>query len=174
MNFFDNIYNLINFSESMDSSEDNTIINKIVNEIKKYNVYDVISKISALNLLPQNQNKSILFDTLISSILFETKESYKCDNIMTHSKFRSIIEKLNSMSITRMIDPNDNIFVQNIMYDDNYMVFNGIDTTPAYNLQMLIDILFYYKNDFPEVFLKTAKNLIDMMLKISKDRKSVV
>ncbi|WP_278683263.1 hypothetical protein, partial [Paraclostridium bifermentans] len=161
MNLFDDIYN------SVDSSEDNTIINKIVNEIKKYDVYDVISRISALNLLPQNQNKSILFDTLISSILFETKESYKCDNIMTHNKFRSIIEKLNSTLVTGMIDPNDNIFVQNIMYDDNYMVFNGIDTTPAYNLQMLIDILFYYKNDFPSIFLESAKKLIDMTLKIS-------
>lgn len=40
------------------------------------------------------------------------------------------------------------------MLGTNYRVFNGIDSTLAYNLQALIKILFQYQNNFDEEYLK--------------------
>ena len=52
---------------------------------------------------------------------------------------------------------------------DNHTVFNGIDNTPAYNLQMLIDILFYYQNNFPEEYLQKVGKVIMMVLEMSDE-----
>lgn len=67
------------------------------------------------------------------------------------------------------IDPNENTFVQNIMLMDNHTVFNGIDNTPAYNLQMLINILFNYQNDFPQEYLQKVGKIIMMLLGMSDE-----
>ena len=58
--------------------EDDDTINEmasIVAEIKKYEVYDILARISGLNLMSQNQNKSILLDGLIAAILREKEEN---------------------------------------------------------------------------------------------------
>ena len=44
-------------------------ITELRNEVMKYDVYDVIARISALNLIPENQNKAVLFDSLIDFLL---------------------------------------------------------------------------------------------------------
>lgn len=150
---------------------DNTIseIKNIVNEIKKYDVYDILSKISGLNLIPKNQNKSILLDRLIAAILCEQVENYSSNYKISSGKFKKLIEQLNNTKLVMATDPNENVFVQNIMLEDNYIVFNGIDQTPAYNLQMLIDILYNYQNNFPEKYLQKVKKLIVMILRISDE-----
>ena len=45
-------------------------ITKLRNEVMKYDIYDVIARISALNLIPENQNKAVLFDSLIELLLW--------------------------------------------------------------------------------------------------------
>lgn len=83
----------------------------IVNEVKKYDVYDVIARLSELNLLPQNQNKSILLDGLIAAILCEKEENYNSNYKMSSGKFKKLIEQLNKTNLAMSIDPNENIFV---------------------------------------------------------------
>lgn len=141
----------------------------IVAMIKNYDVYDVIARISGLNLVSQNQNKSILLDGLIAAILSEKEAIYNSKYKMSHGKFRRLIERLNNTNLAMYIDPNENAFVQNVMFMDNHTVFNGIDFTPAFNLQMLIDILFYYRNDFPKGYLKKVEKLIKMVLVVSDE-----
>lgn len=155
MDFFDNMKEL-----EMLFEDDDTIyeMGNIVSEIKKYDVYDILARISGLNLMSQNQNKSILLDGLIAAILSEKEEEYNSNYKMSSGKFRILIEQLNNTSLAMSIDPNENTFVQNIMLMDNHIVFNGIDNTPAYNLQMLIDILFNYRNNFPENIFKKLAN----------------
>ena len=55
------------------------------------------------------------------------------------------------------------------MLIDNYTVFNGIDNTPAYNLQMLIDILFNYENDFPKEYNQKIGRLMMLILGLSEE-----
>lgn len=49
--------------------EDKDIVKNILKEIKKYDIYDIITKLSALNLVPENQNKAIIIEPIIAAIL---------------------------------------------------------------------------------------------------------
>ena len=44
-------------------------ISDITIKLANYDVYDIISRIADLNILSENQNKSVLSDTLIQNIL---------------------------------------------------------------------------------------------------------
>ena len=58
-------------------SEGDTVkIQSLINEIAKYDVFDFIARISSLNLLIENQNKSILFDALIAGLLTNDRAMY--------------------------------------------------------------------------------------------------
>lgn len=166
MSFYDEMKEIENFFENEDTIKE---MENIVDEIKKYDVYDVLARVSALNLVPQNQNKSILLDGLISAILSKKENEYSINCKMSAGKFRKLIEWLNNTNLSMAIDPNENVFVQNAMLMDNYSVFNGVDHTPTYNLQMLIDILFHYQNDFPEAYLQKVWKIITMVLEMSDE-----
>lgn len=118
-------------------------ISKLVDIVSNYDVYDFISRVAGLNLIPENQNKSVLLDALQQYIIEREKIIYTSTAKMSSGKFRNIINELNDTFLSASIDPCENTFIQNIMFGgNNYRVFNGIDNTPAYNLQVLIRILF--------------------------------
>ncbi|MEW8957150.1 hypothetical protein [Clostridium sp.] len=52
-------------------------IEKIISEISKYNIIDFIIRIAELNLVSENQDKSILFDYVIEKVLELKKDSMK-------------------------------------------------------------------------------------------------
>lgn len=166
MNFFDDMSDLKSLFENDETINE---LEDIVDVVKKYDVYDVIARISGLNLISDNQNKSVLLDSLIAAILREKEDDYNSSYKVSHGKFRGLIEQLNNTNLSMSIDPNENAFAQNVMLMENYTVYNGIDYTPSYNLQMLIDILFYYKNDFPKEYLDKVGTLIMMILEISDE-----
>jgi len=93
------------FNEFYDKSGDYEEIQKILNEIKKYDIFDFIARLSALNLVPENQNKSILFDTIISSILTINRNEFTSNIKMSSGKFRKIINKLNNLDLKMGVDP---------------------------------------------------------------------
>lgn len=158
-------YNSIMF-ENKDSK---STIQDIVNKIANYDVYDVISRIAALNVLSENQNKTVLSDTLIQNILEKTKDYYSSTIKMSDKKFRVLIEELNDTFIASAIDPCENVCVQNVMFNgENYRVFNGIDITPAYNLQAMIRILFGYSNKYNDAYLAKVHRLYSLILAISE------
>ncbi len=160
----------MDFMENMfenDQTKDDIL--ELVDEISNYDIFDFLAKISGLNLLPQNQNKSVLLDTLIQCVLTKEEINYTSTNKMSAGKFKSIINELNSTNLSLSIDPCENVFFQNVMMDKNYRVFNGIDSTPAYNLQALIKILFQYQNNFDEKYLKKVYRLFSLILGISEE-----
>lgn len=141
---------------------------KIAQELKYYDIFDVIKKISSLNLLPENQNKSILLDGLIEAILSMDKDFYENKRIISNKKFHTIIDKLNQSNIAYAIDPCENVFAQKVFFGHNdYYVFNGIDNTPAYNIQMFINALFLYDNNLPSKFLRKVFSLFHLLLSMS-------
>ena len=75
MDFFNEI---MKFDDIFESQETIDELKDISDEIKKYDVYDVLARISGLNLMPHNQNKSVLLDSLIAGIICE-EESNKTD-----------------------------------------------------------------------------------------------
>lgn len=143
-------------------------ISDVVESSKKYNIYTLIPKISALNLIPYNQTKSLILDTYIEFLLTQSIDCYNSKYNISFGKFRSLINQIANSPLKTTIDPAENLFVQNIMFFGNYRVLNGIDITPAYNLQQIIDVLFVNKDkkyDFS--FLNLAYILLNAILTIS-------
>ena len=139
----------------------------IINEVKKYDVFDFISRVSALNLVPENQNKSILFDALVASLLTINRSEYTSTIKMSSGKFRKFIDKIDVLELKTQLDPAETVFIENIMFNKNYLTFTGINPLPGYCLQMMIDTLFSQKNDLDVDFLKSSSELIRLVLSIS-------
>ena len=161
MNFLDIEY---------ENQESTDTLKEIVDIVSQYDIYDFISRLAGLNLMPENQNKSVLLDSLVEYILRNDKSIYVSNAKMSPSKFKKVMDHLNNTFLSASIDPCENTFTQNIMFsENNYRVFNGIDSTPAYNLQVLIRILFQYNNDYPEEFLNKCFILLLLVLEISEE-----
>lgn len=150
-------------------NDDIFIINEILSEVKKYNVYDFIARVSALRLIPENQSKAVVLDCLIACVLSIRKEELKSNIIMSSGKFRSIISKLNNLDIRFAEDPAENMFVERVMFDDNYYIFQGINYLPSYTLQALISILFKNKNNISNELITKIGFLINTILNISEN-----
>lgn len=142
-------------------------LKELVEIIRAYDIYDFLRRLSALNLQKENQNRAVLLDALQIAILYNDETYYTSSAKMSAGKFSSIIKKMDSISLVHAIDPNENVFTQNVMLYDNYTVFNGIDSYPAYRLQMLCEIFFGFKNSFPLEYIKKVYFLFSAMLKIS-------
>lgn len=142
---------------------------ELIEESKKYDVFNLISRVSALNLLHQNQSKSLLLDTYLDGLLHQSLDCFDSKYKISQGKFRRIINGISNTSLKHTIDPPENMFAQNVMFYGNYRVLNGIDQTPAYNLQQMISSLFVGVNSYPKEFLDKVYILVYAMLHISED-----
>ena len=151
----------------MTASDDKFL--EMVEESKKYDVFNLISRVSALNLLHQNQSKSLLLDTYLDGLLHQSLDCFDSKYKISQGKFCRIINGISNTSLKHTIDPPENMFAQNVMLYGNYRVLNGIDQTPAYNLQQMISSLFVGVNSYPKEFLDEVYILVYAMLHISED-----
>lgn len=165
MDFLPDIERFKNFFDGSDSKNEISIA---VEEAKKYDIFNLISRVSALNLFHQNQTKSVILDTYIEGLLCQTRDQFPAKYTISSGKFRKIINQISDTNLKYSIDPPENVFVQNIMFYGNYRVLNGIDQTPAYNLQHMISVLFAKGIEYPKEFLDETYILVNGMLKISE------
>jgi len=155
------------FNSFYDKSSDYIKMQKILKEVRKYDVFDFIARVSALNLVPENQNKSILFDALIASLLTLKRSEYNSTNKISSSEFRKIISQINKMDLKMGLDPAEAVFIENLMFYDNYLIFTGINYLPGYCLQMMINTLFLHENNFDVKFMEIVSKLILLVLRVS-------
>lgn len=146
---------------------DEAELQAIVNEVSKYDVFDFIARVSSLNLLIENQNKNILFDALIQSLLLRQRSSYTSTVCMSSGKFRNIISRLDNLELKQMVDPPENAFVERVRYYDNYWIFPGTNYTPSYCLQGFLDALCLRNLDLHPEFTKKVHQLIYFVLFVS-------
>ena len=147
------------------------VLERIINVASNYDIYDFICRLAGLNLLSDNQNKSVLIDTLIQYILVRPRDIYTSKIKMSDKKFKTLIDELNSTFLSASIDPCENTFIQYVMLNGrNYRVFNGIDITPAFNLQTVIRVLFFYKNDYSPEYLEKTNRLFSLLLGLSEEK----
>ena len=150
-------------SQSSDIGELATIIDEITN----YDVYDFIARLSSLNLLIENQNKSILFDVLIAGLLTKKEQEYASTIRMSNSRFSTIINRLFKLGVRVMIDPAEIPFLERVFYYGNHWIFPGINYYPGYCLQAIIDVLCFEKFSGDESFFRKGHQLINFCLSIS-------
>ena len=156
------------FRDSFYNGDSKSEVSVAVEEAKKYEIFNLISRVSALNLFHQNQTKSVILDTYIEGLLHQKKDQFQSKYNISPGKFRRIITQISDTSLKYSVDPPENMFVQNIMFYGNNRVLNGIDQTPAYNLQNMISILFTNGIEYPKDFLNEAYILVNGMLTISE------
>jgi len=152
---------------NLETTVDDEKLDEIVDEIKKYDVYDFITRVAALNVFPSNQNKCIIFDTLINALLCEDIKSYGSQNIMTAKKFANIISSCSKLNIAKGVDPIEMPFIQRIHFYGNRWVFSGINHSVAFNLQNYLDVLFKQDHNFHPEFVRKASLFFELMLSIS-------
>ncbi|MBQ7300189.1 MAG: hypothetical protein IJW77_10140 [Clostridia bacterium] len=148
-------------------SGDERILESIINDLAPYDIYDVISRVSALNLLIENQNKSLILDVLIAGILTRPRDGYQGTAKMISGKFRRIINRLETTGLRMMVDPAENPFIERIRYYGNYWIFPGINYSPAYTLQGFLNVLCLREIEFNDDFARKAHQLLNFVLYIS-------
>ena len=146
---------------------DKDIVENILKEIKKYDVYDIIAKLSALNLVPENQNKATIIEPIIASILTLSRDELTSKYKISIGKFKKLIQSIESMSLTSAIDPPENPFIDRVMFYKNYNIFTGINYIPGYILQAIINTIYTSGNEFNIEFAKRMSVLINFILEIS-------
>lgn len=149
-------------------SEGDTVkIQSLINEIAKYDVFDFIARISSLNLLIENQNKSILFDALIAGLLTNDRAMYTGTVKMSSGKFRNIIGRLEDLQLKSMVDPAENAFIERVLHYGNHWIFPGINYFPSYTLQGFLDALYLQNLQTVEKFIQKSNQMINLTLEIS-------
>lgn len=143
----------------------------ILELIKKYNIYDFIARISALNVIPENQNKSVVFDYIINMILCENSEDFCSENIMSNNMFQRIVNQYMNLSISLGIDPIESPFVYRISFYGNYRIFTGIDRNLGYNLQHFLNVLFLNNSPLAnnKDYVKRCRLMSTFIFSISED-----
>lgn len=157
---FDKIYKTM-------KKEDKDIIEDILKEIKKYDVYDIVAKLSALNLVPENQNKATIIEPIIAAILTLPKDELTSKYKISMGKFKRIIQSIENMGLTSAIDPPENTFIDRVMFYNNYNIFTGINYIPGYILQAVINTIYTSETQFNIDFSKQISLLINFILEIS-------
>lgn len=146
---------------------DKDILKNILEEIKKYDIYDIIAKLSALNLVPENQNKATIIEPIIAAILTLSKKKLTSKYKISMGKFKRIVQSIENMRLTSAIDPPENPFIERVMFFNNYNVFTGINYIPGYILQAVINTIYTSSNQFNLKFVKKISRLINFILEIS-------
>lgn len=149
--------------------EDNKKIKEIVLKLKEYDIFDFISKVAALNLIPCNQNKCIILDALINGVLSEDNNFFDGSNKISIKKLKDAVNEGMQLNQAVNIDPADMPFVQQIQFFGNYFIMSGINTDVGYNLQSFINVLFKKSNKFNEEFLDKCNRMTALFLTISTD-----
>lgn len=148
-------------------SGDELIIATILDDLAPYDIYDIIARVSSLNLMIENQNKSTILDALIAGILTRPREHYQGKAKMSNGKFRKMINRLESMGLKLMVDPVENAFIERVRYYGNYWIFPGINYSPAHTLQGFLDVLCLRNLHFNNSFTRKAHQLINFILQVS-------
>ncbi len=140
----------------------------LIEEIKKYDVFDFISRLAGTTIESRNQNKTLFIDVLIDEITTFSREDFLTTHKMSAGRFRRLLNDVITNEQIRMtIDPNENIYKQRVIYHGNHWVFNGIDNDPAYYLQLLLDVVQQHICDYDIDFSNKVDRLARTILEIS-------
>ena len=162
-------YGFYNSKNTGDSSIDEQQLTPIINELRHYDVYDFLARVSSLNLLIENQNKAVLFDTLIGFILSHKQSDFPGMAKMSSSRFRNLIDSLNNLTLYRMVDPSENAFIERVRYYGNYWIFPGNNYCPSFCLQSFIDVLCLERTDWNVEFKRKTHLLLNFVLGLSNE-----
>ena len=138
-------------------------------ELKNYNLIDFVKKVSALMLFPQNQSKSVIFQSMISTALSIPKEEMNENNNMSAGKFNKIVKRFSSLYRIINVDPPEFPFVLPVIFYDNYHIFMGANSLDASALSSMLRVLMLSRRELGEEVYNRIMMRVRGFLKISED-----
>lgn len=148
---------------------DENIFESIKKEYLKYNVYDILKRISYLSCLFQNQDKNYYFNHLINLCLSLDINSTHNNPIISDGEFKRITRKIENTSVNSQIDPFENVYIEKIIHINEYYTFNGINIMATYNLNNLLLSIFMTKNNLPKEYKNKISWLVHMFLNLQNE-----
>lgn len=163
----DELIEMFNKRNEVSNNSDILKVEELKNELKNYDMYDFLLGVSSLNLIPENQSKSIIFNTIISAALSMPITEYNMNNKISIGKFKSIVKKFESLNIKRNIDPPEFPFIQRVIYYKNYDLFMGVNNISNLDIQSFLYVLKRKSNNLSDSNLKKINTYIEMLSNIS-------
>ena len=149
-------------------------LEKIIEVIANYNTIDFIANVSALMLIPQNQSKEVIFQTMINAALSLPIEKTKLDNKMSITTLKKIVKEFEESSVRLMVDPPEFPFILPVLYYNNPYVFMGNNSLSPIYLNNLLKTIEINKKKITDETYYSLKRIIDGLLNISdKIRKEI-
>ena len=148
------------------NSNESSLLKTIIDCLDKYDIYDFITRIAVLSLLPMNQNKDYVFDKIIDRVLQNDIDYYTGTNTMSVGKLKQIVNQV-FYNEKHLLDPIEYPFVQRINFYGNKTIFNGRNPDVGYRLQMLIDSIFLHPNEYDLSFKDDVSHMFEILLDIS-------
>ena len=163
----DKLYEIFNKMTEESNNSDILKIESLKNEIKNYDIYDFLLGVSSLNLIPENQSKSIIFNTIISTALSIPITDYNMNNKISMGRFKSIVKKFENLNIKRNIDPPEFPFIQRVIFYKNYDLFMGVNNVSNLDIQSFLYVLKRNNNNLSDSNLKRINTYIEVLLNVS-------
>jgi len=126
-------------------------LNSLRIAFSKFDKLMLLSKISALNLLPQNQGRTVRLE-FAQRMALVAEDGY---NQIDSLKLTSILSNYlpNNGFYAMQEDPVDNLFTENLVFHcGNYVLYPGITESGVYILQSILSAIFRTKNNLPDTF----------------------
>ncbi len=161
------------FEETIDDAKDRLwnnsqpIIEEIVDELANYDIYDFLVRLSALNLLPKNQNKCLVLDLIIDRVLKRPRSYFSEKNVLSTNKFKTLINKAMSAPISAMIDPIESPFLYRVQFYGDYWILPGLSKNSGYNLHNLISSIHSIEKELPKEYNEKFNIMTDFILSLS-------
>lgn len=163
----DKLHEIFNEINEKSNKSDMMEIEELKKELKNYNIYDFLLGVSSLNLIPENQSKSIIFNAIISVALSIPLCDYNMNNKISMGKFKSIVKKFENLKISRNIDPPEFPFIQRVIFYKNYDLFMGVNNVSNLDIQSFLYTIKQNADYFSNSNLKKVNTYIEMLLNIS-------
>lgn len=116
-------------------------LNALGEDLRSYNLLDILSKIGALSLIPENGSHLTRLEALAAAAITITDDSKKPK--ATSQKFQRIVNRhlgLNS-SVTQLEDSCVNLFTESItFFDGSYIIFTGFLRLLALYFEISVEV----------------------------------
>ncbi len=159
---------ILNYNIEKLNKSDEEKTKKLREELKNYNMFDFLSRISSLIIIPENQSKSVIFQLIISTALSLKTNEFNPENIISNNKFKYFINEFSNLNRKKLIDPPDFPFVLPVIYYENYNLFMGTNTIAPYYLNYMLKILSVHKNDFESDAYNKINKIVNGLLNVSE------
>lgn len=146
-------------------------LDALVRELSSYDLIDILSKIGALSLMPENASHLIRLEASAAAVITNPYDSNKPK--VSKPQFQRILNRhlgLNS-SVTQLEDSCVNLFTESItFFDGSYIIFPGLLTSASFILRNICRGLFLLRGpDENQEFKSSAYLEIMTLLVLSNE-----